>query len=69
MKHKPALYALTRLYAEPQGELRQARRNEVLIRGEIERVKATIRPLDSDFDSASLKPRVKQQVNPAVGSR
>jgi len=65
MKHKPALYALTRLYAELQGELRQARRNEVLIRGEIEHVKATIRLLDSDFDLASVKPRTRQQVNPA----
>ena len=66
MKHKPALSALTRLYAELQGELRQARRNEVLIWDEIEHVKAAIRLMDLDFDLASVKPRARQQVNSAV---
>ncbi|MFI4987246.1 MAG: hypothetical protein ACHQF3_07380 [Alphaproteobacteria bacterium] len=63
------MYALIRLYAELHGELIQARRNEVLIRGDIEHVKAVLRMLEPGINLAAIKPRRKYRVNPVVKRR
>lgn len=64
LAHKPALYALMKLYARLGGELWRPKRPVAAIRAEIEHVAAVILMLEPSFDLAGIKPLRRNRTNP-----
>jgi hypothetical protein len=64
MKHKPAMYALLRLYGELRGKLITHRQQDEAIQADLKRVQAVLEMLEPGFDVSGIKPRLKNTPNP-----
>ena len=62
-KHKPAMYALMRLYAELRGKLLSYRQGEEAIHADLARVQAVMEMLEPGIDLSSIKPKFRNKAN------